>query len=83
MARNPVARDLRTPKYRPRIIPDKRHSMTYDHWKTTNPDDAWLGPDPNEEDEDAEWQAEWQYAIDRTNQLIDLEDAELLLDSLK
>lgn len=28
--------------------------MTYDHWKTTNPDDEWLGPDPEdgcEEDE--------------------------------
>jgi len=23
--------------------------MTYDHWKTTNPDDAWLGPDPDDE----------------------------------
>jgi len=24
--------------------------MSYDHWKTTNPDDEWLGPDPNEEE---------------------------------
>ena len=23
--------------------------MSYDHWKTTNPDDEWLGPDPEEE----------------------------------
>jgi hypothetical protein len=20
--------------------------MSYDHWKTTNPDDEWLGPEP-------------------------------------
>ena len=25
--------------------------MTYDHWKTTNPDDEFLGPDPEEEDD--------------------------------
>jgi len=24
----------------------------YDHWKTTNPDDEWLGPDPDEEEEE-------------------------------
>ena len=24
--------------------------MTYDHWKTTNPADEWLGPDPEEDD---------------------------------
>ena len=24
--------------------------MTYDHWKTTNPDDEFLGPDRDEED---------------------------------
>lgn len=23
--------------------------MSYDHWKTTNPDDEWLGPDPREQ----------------------------------
>lgn len=23
--------------------------MTYDHWKTTNPEDAFLGPDPQEQ----------------------------------
>lgn len=23
--------------------------MTYDHWKTTNPNDRWLGPNPDEE----------------------------------
>lgn len=23
--------------------------MSYDHWKTTNPDDEWLGPDYDEE----------------------------------
>jgi len=27
---------------------------TYDHWKTTNPDDEFLGPEPQEEDEIAE-----------------------------
>lgn len=26
--------------------------MTYDHWKTTNPADEWLGPDPDAEAED-------------------------------
>lgn len=25
--------------------------MTYDHWKTTNPDDEWLGPAPDDEAE--------------------------------
>jgi hypothetical protein len=25
--------------------------MAYDHWKTTNPDDEFLGPDPSEEEE--------------------------------
>ena len=25
--------------------------MTYDHWKTTNPDDQFLGPDPEDEDD--------------------------------
>jgi hypothetical protein len=25
--------------------------MTYDHWKTTNPDDEWLGPNPDECDD--------------------------------
>ena len=25
-------------------------SMTYDTWKTTNPDDEWLGPEPGSED---------------------------------
>jgi hypothetical protein len=24
--------------------------MSYDHWKTTDPADEWLGPDPAEED---------------------------------
>ena len=24
---------------------------TYDHWKTTNPDDEFLGPEPEDEDE--------------------------------
>jgi hypothetical protein len=24
--------------------------MTYDHWKTTNPADQWLGPEPEEDD---------------------------------
>jgi hypothetical protein len=24
--------------------------MTYDHWKTTNPADEWLGPEPEEDD---------------------------------
>jgi hypothetical protein len=28
--------------------------MSYDHWKTTNPDDEWLGPDPAEEHDDEE-----------------------------
>ena len=23
--------------------------MTYDHWKTTNPDDEFLGPDPDDD----------------------------------
>lgn len=23
--------------------------MNYDHWKTTNPDDQWLGPEPDQE----------------------------------
>jgi hypothetical protein len=22
---------------------------SYDHWKTTNPDDEWLGPEPEDE----------------------------------
>lgn len=26
--------------------------MTYDHWKTTNPEDEWLGPDPMDEGDD-------------------------------
>lgn len=25
--------------------------MTYDHWKTTDPADEWLGPDPEAEEE--------------------------------
>ena len=25
--------------------------MTYDTWKTTNPDDEFLGPDPDQDDE--------------------------------
>jgi hypothetical protein len=25
--------------------------MSYDHWKTTNPEDEWLGPDPTLEDD--------------------------------
>ena len=32
--------------------------MSYDHWKTTNPEDEWLGPDPHnepEEDEPKRW----------------------------
>lgn len=29
--------------------------MTYDYWKSTNPTDEWLGPEPMEEnEEDAE-----------------------------
>ena len=24
--------------------------MSYDHWKTTNPEDRWLGPDPDEDE---------------------------------
>jgi hypothetical protein len=28
--------------------------MSYDDWKTTNPDDEWLGPDPAEEHDDEE-----------------------------
>jgi hypothetical protein len=27
---------------------------SYDNWKTTNPDDAFLGPDPDEEGEEEE-----------------------------
>jgi hypothetical protein len=26
--------------------------MSYDHWKTTNPADEFLGPDPEDYDED-------------------------------
>lgn len=42
--------------------------MNYDHWKTTNPADEWLGPDPEDEDifdaqeaerETDEWLASW------------------------
>lgn len=29
--------------------------MTYDHWKTTNPEDRWIGPDPAEEDEEPDY----------------------------
>jgi hypothetical protein len=25
--------------------------MSYDHWKTTNPEDEWLGPEPKEQEE--------------------------------
>lgn len=28
--------------------------MSYDHWKTTNPDDEWLGPEPQSEEEEPE-----------------------------
>jgi hypothetical protein len=26
-SRNPIARDLRTPKYKPRVVPDKRRKL--------------------------------------------------------
>jgi hypothetical protein len=26
----------------------------YDHWKATNPDDEWLGPEPDQDDEEPE-----------------------------
>jgi hypothetical protein len=29
-------------------------SVTYDHWKSTNPADEFLGPDPDEEDDGRE-----------------------------
>ena len=33
--------------------------MTYDHWKATNPEDEWLGPDPDEDDfDDLDFEAE-------------------------
>jgi hypothetical protein len=28
--------------------------MSYDHWKTTNPDDEWLGSAPQSDDEQDE-----------------------------
>jgi hypothetical protein len=28
--------------------------MSYDHWKTTNPEDEWLGPEPKSEEEPPE-----------------------------
>ena len=28
--------------------------MSFDHWKTTNPDDEWLGPEPESEEEEPE-----------------------------
>ena len=24
--------------------------MSFDHWKTTNPDDEWLGPEPDQDE---------------------------------
>ena len=27
MSRNPIAKDLRTPKYRPRVVPNKRRRL--------------------------------------------------------
>jgi hypothetical protein len=28
------------------ILLNNIYKMSYDHWKTTNPDDEWLGPEP-------------------------------------
>lgn len=34
--------------------------MSYDHWKTTNPADEWLGPEDDEEDDcEQEWFDDW------------------------
>ena len=46
MTRNPIARDLRTPKYRQRVINGRKKEMSrhnglpgYDAWKTASPYD--------------------------------------------
>jgi hypothetical protein len=37
--------------------------MTYDHWKSTNPADEWLGPEPGEEEEEREMtEPDWHSA---------------------
>ncbi len=37
--RNPIAKDVRTPKYRPRVVPDKRWSERLKNESPREPDD--------------------------------------------
>jgi hypothetical protein len=45
--------------------------MTYDHWKTTNPADEFLGPDPDEEDDSPEPVSECDCCGDQKEGCID------------
>ncbi|HLZ24547.1 MAG TPA: hypothetical protein VKQ30_20725 [Ktedonobacterales bacterium] len=61
MKRNPIARDLRTPKYRQRVVPSKRPDAKPDHW-SDNPKDEWRCGSCNEawEFDDPEINTTWQ-----------------------
>ncbi len=50
--------------------------MSYDQWKTTNPADQWLGPDPEDDDCPDEYHklAEERYEREMERQLEALED---------
>lgn len=47
--------------------------MVYDHWKTTNPADEWLGPDPEWEHDEREPESsawlDWHAAVSRQMKL--------------
>jgi hypothetical protein len=50
--------------------------MTYDHWKTTNPADQWLGPEPEEDGMD-DWSGVLRPAIMAYLKAEPLEDGQI------